>query len=93
MTGVATKIKCCQIHLMPGAKDRAARAIMDTMRKNGERVPSGFALEFIGPDFKDIREAYCIHDVATVICKDNTVYVYPMHQVARFKLYEQEVLV
>lgn len=81
---MSKKIKCCQIHLMPAARDRAARALFPGGGRDHR--------DFTGPDFNDIRDAYCSGDVATVICLDGTVYVYPMHQVARFKLYEREVL-
>lgn len=85
-------IRCVKIHLMPGARDRAARAIMEEMRKNGERVPNGFGLEFTGPDFHDVERVDAYPDQVRVILKDSTIYTYPMHQVARVKEYNREVV-
>lgn len=85
-------IRCVKIHLMPAARDRAARAIMDEMRKNGERVPNGFGLEYTGPDFQDIDTVHPYPESIRVHLKGGTIYTYPMHQVARVKEYNREVV-
>lgn len=82
--------KCVQIHLMPGARDRAARATAVAMRKAGERVPADFLLEFAGPHFKDVTQVGYFGSTVDVHLQDGTIYVYPLHQVARVKIYAVE---
>ena len=82
-----TKIKCCKIHLMPAARDRAARALYD-----GAAYGSKAAKEFTGPDFQNIEACYSNGDCINVILPDGSAYIYPMHQVARVKIYDREVV-
>ncbi|ANH51117.1 hypothetical protein FDH02_gp41 [Pseudomonas phage VSW-3] len=81
------RIICCKIHLMPAARDRAARALYD-----GAAYGSKAAKEFTGPDFQDVKGVTHWPDVVRVELKSGDVYTYPIHQVARIKEYSKEVL-
>lgn len=79
-----TKIKCVQIHLMPAARDRAARALFPHSPNHRQ--------EFTGPDFQDVADAHPYPECIRVVLKDGSEYIYPMHQVARIKIYQREVV-
>lgn len=79
-----TKIKCVQIHLMPAARDRAARALFPNGGKDYR--------DFTGPDFQDVADAHPYPECIRVVLKDGNEYIYPMHQVARIKIYQREVV-
>ena len=78
------KIKCVKIHLMPAARDRAARALFPGGGKDFR--------DFTGPDFQDVADCYPMPECFLVRLKDGDEYIYPVHQVARVKVYQREVV-
>jgi hypothetical protein len=77
-------IKCVKIHLLPTARDRAARALFPNGGKDYR--------DFTGPDFQDVAEAMPYPECIRVVLKDGSEYLYPLHQVARVKIYKREVV-
>lgn len=80
---MSKKIECCKIHLLPGALDRARRALGLTGKA---------AIDFTGPDFQDVAAAYPQPAAFCVETREGERYFYPIHSVARVKVYQKEVL-
>lgn len=80
---------CVKIHLMPAARARACSTLMSEMRKRGDHVPKNFQLDFTGPDFKGAELQFAPDMLSVRLHACGTTYMYPIHQVARVKVYHQ----
>ena len=81
----------CQIHLAEPFRTAAANA---TFPKAGVPVYDVGAdsnrAEFTGPHFHGIKNIAVSEGTIDVVLPDGTVYMYPLHTVARIKVYTTE---
>ena len=86
-----SKVNHCQIHLAEPFRTQAAAA---TFPKAG--VPAydvgadSNRAEFTGPHFHGVETVAVSEGTIDVVLPDETVYMYPLHTVARIKVYTTE---
>lgn len=84
-------IRHCQIHFTEPARSQAAAAVFpyagvpvyDVGADSNRR-------EFTGPHFHGIRDITVSEGTVDVTLEDGTLYLYPLHSVARIKVYTTE---
>ena len=94
-----SKVNHCQIHLAEPSRYAAAEALHPwpvlqpphtTVYKDEVDAVAAARAEFTGPHFHGVETVAVSEGTIDVVLPDGTVYMYPLHTVARIKVYTTE---